>query len=68
MTIIAGPCVIESRQFSRDAYTSFIDKIDSNPNLNQALLITVLEENYRIDQLHPQLWVWHKSAAVDGVF
>ena len=45
----------EDGQFSRDAYTSFIDKIDSNPNLNQALLITVLEENYRIDQLQQAL-------------
>ena len=44
-----------SGQFSRDAYTSFIDNIDSNPKLTQALFITVLEEDYRIDQLNQAL-------------
>ena len=42
-------------QFSRDAYTSFIDNIESNPSLTQALFITVLEEDYRIDQLNQAL-------------
>jgi peptidyl-prolyl cis-trans isomerase D len=42
-------------EFSRDAYTSFIDNIDSNPSLTQALFITVLEEDYRIDQLNQAL-------------
>jgi peptidyl-prolyl cis-trans isomerase D len=38
-------------QFSRDAYTSFIDNIESNPRLPQGLFIIVLEEDYRIDQI-----------------
>ena len=42
-------------EFSRDAYTSFIDNIDTNPNLTQAMFITVLEEDYRIDQLNQVL-------------
>ncbi len=38
-------------QFSRDAYTSFIDNIESNPRMPQGLIVVVLEEDYRIDQV-----------------
>ena len=38
-------------QFSRDAYTSFVDNIESNPRMPQGLFIVVLEEDYRIDQI-----------------
>jgi len=42
-------------QFSNDAYTRFIDNIESNPNIRQGLLSTVLEENYRIEQVKNSL-------------
>jgi peptidyl-prolyl cis-trans isomerase D len=38
-------------EFSRDAYTSFVDNIDTNPRMSEALFVTVLEEDYRIDQI-----------------
>lgn len=38
-------------QFSRDAYTAFVDNIDSNPRMPQGLFVVVLEEDYRIDQI-----------------
>jgi peptidyl-prolyl cis-trans isomerase D len=38
-------------QFSRDAYTSFVDNIESNPRMPQGLFAVVLEEDYRIDQI-----------------
>lgn len=38
-------------QFSRDAYTSFIDRIETNPNIQQGLIIQVLEEDYQIEQV-----------------
>jgi peptidyl-prolyl cis-trans isomerase D len=38
-------------QFSRDAYTSFVDNIESNPRMPQGLFVAVLEEDYRIDQI-----------------
>ena len=38
-------------QFSRDAYTSFVDNIESNPRMPQGLFVVVLEEDYRIDQI-----------------
>jgi peptidyl-prolyl cis-trans isomerase D len=37
--------------FSRDAYTSFVDNIESNPRMPQGLFVTVLEEDYRIEQI-----------------
>jgi peptidyl-prolyl cis-trans isomerase D len=37
--------------FSRDAYTSFVDNIESNPRMPQGLFAVVLEEDYRIDQI-----------------
>ena len=42
-------------QFSRDAYTSFIDNIESNPRMPQGLIVVVLEEDYRIDQISSAL-------------
>jgi peptidyl-prolyl cis-trans isomerase D len=42
-------------QFSRDAYTSFVDNIESNPRMPQGLFVVVLEENYRIDQVRDAL-------------
>jgi peptidyl-prolyl cis-trans isomerase D len=38
-------------QFSRDAYTSFVDNIESNPRMPKGLFVVVLEEDYRIDQV-----------------
>ncbi|MFQ3225461.1 MAG: peptidyl-prolyl cis-trans isomerase D [Lentimonas sp.] len=38
-------------QFSRDAYTSFVDNIESNPRMPQGLFVIVLEEDYRIDKI-----------------
>ena len=42
-------------QFSRNAYTSFVDNIESNPRMPQGLFVVVLEENYRIDQVRDAL-------------
>ncbi|CAA6680137.1 MULTISPECIES: peptidyl-prolyl cis-trans isomerase [unclassified Lentimonas] len=42
-------------QFSRDAYTSFVDNIESNPRMPQGLFVVVLEEDYRIDQIGKSL-------------
>ncbi len=39
-------------QFSRDAYTRFVDMIESNPRISQGLLVTVLEEDYQLDQIN----------------
>ena len=36
---------------STDAYTSFVDSMESNPRTSQGLLIVVLEEDYRINQI-----------------
>ena len=38
-------------KFSTDAYTSFIDSMESNPRTSQGLVIVVLEEDYRINQI-----------------
>jgi peptidyl-prolyl cis-trans isomerase D len=38
-------------EFSRDAYTRLIDTIESNPRMPQGLIVAVLEEDYRIDQI-----------------
>lgn len=38
-------------QFSRDAYTRFVDEFEANPRAPSANFIVVLEEDYRIDQL-----------------
>ncbi|MEM7790319.1 MAG: hypothetical protein AAF546_02865 [Verrucomicrobiota bacterium] len=43
----AGP----DGQFSADAYSSFIDNIESNPQMDQAVVVAVLEEDYRLDQI-----------------
>ena len=43
-------------QFSPDAYTRFIDSIESNPNMQQDLIVVVLEEDYRIDQVRKVLY------------
>ena len=42
-------------QFSRDAYTRFVDDIESNPQVKQDLFVVVLEEDYRIDQIEKVL-------------
>jgi peptidyl-prolyl cis-trans isomerase D len=42
-------------QFSRDAYTKFVDNIESNPSLSQDLIIVTLEEDYRIEQVRSVL-------------
>ncbi|MGJ8638440.1 MAG: SurA N-terminal domain-containing protein [Opitutaceae bacterium] len=44
----AGP----DGQFSPDAYTSFVDGVDTNPQAQSGLVGLVLEEDYRIDQLN----------------
>ena len=38
-------------EFSADAYTSFVDNIESNPRTPQGLVLLVLEEDYRINQI-----------------
>lgn len=38
-------------EFSADAYTSFVDNIESNPRAQQGLVLVVLEEDYRINQI-----------------
>lgn len=38
-------------QFSRDAYTRFVDNIESNPAIDQNIIILVLEEDYRIEKV-----------------
>lgn len=38
-------------EFSADAYTSFVDSIESNPRAQQGLVLIVLEEDYRINQI-----------------
>ena len=42
-------------QFSRDAYTRFVDNIESNPQMKQDLIVIVLEEDYRIEQVESVL-------------
>ncbi len=42
-------------QFSRDAYTRFIDKIETDPSMDQGLIIQVLEEDYQIEQVEKVL-------------
>ena len=38
-------------KFSTDAYTSFVDSMESNPRTSQGLVLVVLEEDYRINQI-----------------
>ena len=38
-------------KFSADAYTSFVDSMESKPHTSQGLVIVVLEEDYRINQI-----------------
>lgn len=42
-------------EFSADEYTSFVDQIESNPRTQQGLVLEVLIENYRIDQVQAAL-------------
>lgn len=41
----------EDGKFSADAYTNFVDGMESNPRTSQGLVIVVLEEDYRINQI-----------------
>ncbi len=41
----------DNGEFSADAYTEFVDSIESNPGTPQGLFIVVLEEDYRINQI-----------------
>lgn len=41
--------------FSADAYTRFVDQVESNPEAPKGLVITVLEEDYRIEQVNKAL-------------
>ncbi|HKK18042.1 MAG TPA: hypothetical protein VJ952_05100 [Opitutales bacterium] len=38
-------------EFSADAYTSFVDQYESNPRAPQGMVINVLEEDFRIEQV-----------------
>ncbi|ADE54118.1 peptidylprolyl isomerase [Coraliomargarita akajimensis] len=38
-------------QFSRDTFTNVTDNLESNPEFPRGLFVTVLEEDYRIDQV-----------------
>jgi peptidyl-prolyl cis-trans isomerase D len=42
-------------EFSADEYTSFVDQIESNPRTQQGLVLEVLIENHRIDQVEAAL-------------
>lgn len=42
-------------EFSPDAYTRFVDQIESNPRTPQGLVLEVLMENYRIEQIEAAL-------------
>jgi len=37
--------------FSADSYTAFVDSVESNPRSPQGLVVTVLNEDYRIEQI-----------------
>ena len=37
--------------FSTDAYTRFVDSVESNPSMPRGLVMTVLTEDYRIEQV-----------------
>lgn len=37
--------------FSPDAYTSFVDQFESNPRISNGMVIKVLEEDFRIEQV-----------------
>ncbi|WP_269526404.1 SurA N-terminal domain-containing protein [Coraliomargarita parva] len=37
--------------FSADAYTSFVDSMESNPRVQSNLIVAVLEEDYRLEML-----------------
>lgn len=41
----------EDGEFSADSYTAFVDQIESNPQTPQGLVLVVLEEDYRINQI-----------------
>ncbi|MEC9227702.1 MAG: hypothetical protein VYA21_02655, partial [Verrucomicrobiota bacterium] len=45
----------ETGAFSPEAYTTFVDTIESNPRSTKGLLILVLEEEYRIAQISSAL-------------
>ena len=38
-------------KFSANAYTSFVDSMESNPRTSQGFVLVVLEEDYRINQI-----------------
>jgi peptidyl-prolyl cis-trans isomerase D len=38
-------------EFSADSYTKFVDSMESNPRMSQGLVMIVLEEDYRINQI-----------------
>lgn len=42
-------------EFSPEAYTRFVDQIESNPRTPQGLVLEVLTENYRIEQVEAAL-------------
>ena len=42
-------------QFSRDAYTRFVDRVETDPSMQQGLIIQVLEEDYRIEKVESVL-------------
>jgi peptidyl-prolyl cis-trans isomerase D len=39
-------------KFSADAYTAFVDNIETNPRMQKGLIALVLEEDYRIDKIN----------------
>ena len=41
----------DNGEFSADSYTKFVDSMESNPLTSQGLIILVLEEDYRINQI-----------------
>jgi peptidyl-prolyl cis-trans isomerase D len=42
-------------EFSPDAYTSFVDRFESNPRAPKGMVIDVLEEDFRIEQVSEAL-------------
>ena len=45
----------DNGEFSADAYTEFVDSMESNPSTPQGLFIVLLEEDYRINQIRSVL-------------
>ncbi len=41
--------------FSRDRYTAFVDRVNNNPRVPQGLIVKVLQDDYRLEQVRDAL-------------